>query len=105
MWNVVRASVRGSSHRRSGTPCQDAVDLRIRGETLLVAISDGAGSASHSEQGAKGAVASTLTFIEKILSDREEFTPETGVAILDCARARLFELAEQLNVRVRDLAC
>jgi hypothetical protein len=105
MWNIVRASVRGSSHRRSVTPCQDAFDLKLRGKTLLVAISDGAGSAAYSDRGAQGAVAATLAFIEKILSDGEDFTPETGVAIVDSARTRLFELSEQLEIDVRELAC
>jgi hypothetical protein len=105
MWNVVRASVRGSVHKRAGTPCQDAASLRVLGDTIVIAISDGAGSASHSDQGASTAVAAALSFIEKILTDSVELNPETGVAILDSCRTALFELSKKLAIDVRELSC
>ncbi|HEY3342098.1 MAG TPA: protein phosphatase 2C domain-containing protein, partial [Anaerolineae bacterium] len=52
-WRVVGASVMGTSHQEMGTPCQDAHAYRVAstGE-LIVAIADGAGSASRSAEGA-----------------------------------------------------
>jgi hypothetical protein len=105
MWNIVRATVRGSAHERIGTPCQDAAGHKLLGETLIIAISDGAGSASHSDQGATTAVAAALSYIEKLLVDDIEFTSEAGLAIFDNARRAIFDLSERLTIDVRELAC
>lgn len=55
-WRYAYASVIGTSHTKSGLPCQDACACREivspSGETVLVAVvSDGAGSADHSQIG------------------------------------------------------
>jgi len=55
-WKYVLASVAGTSHLKKGIPCQDSSECRIfldgQGHKILVAVvSDGAGSASHSELG------------------------------------------------------
>ncbi len=59
MWKHVHRSVIGTSHRAGGLPCQDASRaraVRVAGETyLLVAASDGAGSAARAEVGARAA--------------------------------------------------
>lgn len=55
----------GVSHRRTGLPCQDAVDYRVLPDGgLLIAQADGAGSARRSEQGARWAVAEALGALE-----------------------------------------
>lgn len=50
-WKVISASVRGSSHQRSGLPNQDAVDSSLPGKgepaAAVIAVSDGHGSARH----------------------------------------------------------
>lgn len=56
-WRHAAASVQGTSHAKLGSPCQDAhaceVFAAAEGETILVAVvSDGAGSASRSQDGA-----------------------------------------------------
>ncbi len=52
-WRVVAASVRGTSHERTGQPGQDAHYWGILPEGVLVAaIADGAGSASLGDLGA-----------------------------------------------------
>jgi hypothetical protein len=50
-WRVVGASVQGQSHRRAGQACQDAHRWQVVGEILIVAVADGAGSASCAEIG------------------------------------------------------
>jgi serine/threonine protein phosphatase PrpC len=56
-WRVVAASVRGTSHARTGRPCQDAHHWDIWPEGILVAaVADGAGSATRGELGAEVAV-------------------------------------------------
>lgn len=52
-WRVVAASVRGTSHEKTGQPCQDAHRWDILpGDTLAVTVADGAGSAVLAEVGA-----------------------------------------------------
>lgn len=56
-WRVSHASVVGLSHARSGAVCQDAVGVRLLGNsTLVAAVADGAGSARHADVGAQLAV-------------------------------------------------
>lgn len=64
-WRTAFASVVGTSHTKNGSPCQDAGGCRILetadgGEILLLAASDGAGTATRSEVGAALAVQSFL---------------------------------------------
>src|ERR1700722_6198295 len=69
-WNTAYASVIGTSHEKTGSPCQDACRCRIiythDGQEIFLGIaSDGAGSASRSEVASKLAVE---MFLEKFSS-------------------------------------
>ena len=56
-WEVVAVAVQGTSHHRNNVPCQDAVHWRISPkDALVIAVADGAGSASLAEIGAEIAV-------------------------------------------------
>jgi len=56
-WRVLGASVQGSRHERLGIPCQDACEWKSTTDgTLVIAVADGAGSATHSHVGAQTAV-------------------------------------------------
>ena len=60
-WRVVGAAVQGTSHARRGQPCQDWQGyLHLPGGGLVVAVSDGAGSAARAERGARRAVETAL---------------------------------------------
>ena len=59
-WYAVNASVAGSSHERAGQLGQDASGFRRTHNGILLAVSDGAGSASHSGVGSRRAVAAAL---------------------------------------------
>lgn len=55
-WHHTALSVRGTSHAASGAPCQDASQCLGEGlsrDTVILVLSDGAGSAVHAEQGAR----------------------------------------------------
>jgi hypothetical protein len=53
-WRWIRASVRGTSHLRDNTECQDYGLCDVLADDALVAIaSDGAGSAPHSAHGSR----------------------------------------------------
>ncbi len=58
MWKYGLASVAGTSHLKSQSPCQDASRVEVfaapHGEVILIAVaSDGAGSATHAQLGAQ----------------------------------------------------
>ena len=54
-WRVVRASVQGTSHSRTGQPCQDSssVEEDAPDRMLVAAVADGAGSAELSADGSR----------------------------------------------------
>lgn len=64
-WKAIGASVLGVSHTAHGVPCQDfhiieKIRLPSEQELLLAAVSDGAGSAQHSEIGARVACSAVI---------------------------------------------
>src|SRR4051812_31451683 len=64
VWRVVAASVRGTSHTKTGQPCQDAHQWRVLpGGAVVVAVADGAGSAA---MGDIGATIAARTIVEAV---------------------------------------
>lgn len=60
-WQVVAASLAGTSHIANGLPCQDAHGWReLPGGLLIAAVADGAGSAPRSDEGAELVVEAAL---------------------------------------------
>jgi hypothetical protein len=72
-WRIAIASKVGTSHEAAGTPCQDFADHAVvetsRGQVLIVAVSDGAGSAAYSDVGSSIAVRTFISDVEHFLSD------------------------------------
>jgi hypothetical protein len=57
MWRFAAAQATGTSHLRTGSPCQDRLACSVLANgTLVAAVSDGAGSAPRAEVGAEVAV-------------------------------------------------
>ena len=52
-WIIASASVTGLSHKKISAPCQDASVIQVSesGEWVAIVVSDGAGTASHSQEG------------------------------------------------------
>jgi hypothetical protein len=68
-WRAAGASSIGTSHVADDKPCQDAHEIRVLpGGILLAAVSDGAGSAEHSEIGSALAVHAVLAAISQQLA-------------------------------------
>jgi Protein phosphatase 2C len=87
-WQVVAASVTGTSHEKRSQPCQDAHCWRVLSNGVLVAaVADGAGSAALAE----------------VESDSEWQVFFT--ASLQVARAAVEAEAATREVAARDLAC
>jgi hypothetical protein len=107
MWATLGESVTGTSHHARNTPCQDAFRTRVFGSTaewLVIVVADGAGSASHSEAGAKLACDEFVRRVEALEPDIL-FTRDGTIALFADVRAALHAEAERLNVRPREVAC
>ncbi|MGO9600745.1 MAG: PP2C family serine/threonine-protein phosphatase [Isosphaeraceae bacterium] len=113
MWKIVRGCTKGTSHLRTGQPCQDYCSAFViessGGPTLIAACADGAGSAELAELGAKLAVDTFLQLAVASLSSGEMGTASSAPEILrDWAkviRRRLESEAEARNTTLRQLAC
>lgn len=77
-WRVAAASVCGSSHEKTGQPCQDALYWEVLPDgTLLAAVADGAGSAAHSDIGAAVATQATVKSLASALPANSPAPPES----------------------------
>ena len=111
-WRLAHSSVIGTSHEKTGTPCQDAGCCRIvsdpEGRHVLLAVaSDGAGSASRSLDGA------TLT-VERFLEEFGDAARRSGLdgitkefvgRWLSRLRNEINERAEAVDLMAREFAC
>jgi hypothetical protein len=112
-WRTAFASVIGTSHTKTGSPCQDAGRCRVVTgldgiEVLVAAVSDGAGTAIRSEAGSDLAV---TMFLERfgdaaardatLASIDKEFASDWLTAV----RASIADLAYEEGHEVRDYSC
>ena len=109
MWKVVPASVIGTSHEQAGVPCQDASEfLRLNSgdeELLLVAIADGAGSASLSHIGSGEAVRHLLAVIPRTNLALEEVTKEQARGWMLDVLNHLATVAEREGATLNQFDC
>lgn len=109
-WQVASASVRGTSHEKSGQMCQDAHCWQKLPEGVLVAaVADGAGSATL---GKVGAIVATQTAVETIctvenklhlVQDEQEWQQILFQA-LEAAKTAVEAEAAVCGLKARDLA-
>jgi len=111
MWKIVSASVMGTSHREGEIPCQDASAVEVVGEgersALVLVAADGAGSASHSDEGSEIACEELIRQIEAaaIADDwLEHATHETVQDWLAQVREAITLRAAELEVEPRQMA-
>lgn len=112
-WKYVHASVKGTSHARTGATCQDVTACEILteandNETLVAVISDGAGSASRAEAGA--ALACQL-FISEMRAffegDRTpaDLTPDFARKWMTSFQSDIQLRADAEGLKPRDFGC
>ena len=108
----MNAAVRGTSHERLGTQCQDeclvdcfAVDGQ---EVLLAVVSDGAGSAARAEEGSAIACESFRDAFEDWLRNGgslEDLDLDAVSKIVDHVHAAIEARAGETSTGSRDFAC
>ena len=112
-WKYAFASVHGTSHIRSETPCQDKCDCRIfqtnDGRTVLVTIvADGAGSAKQAEVGAELACNLFMSEMTEFFAQNgliSNLTPEFMRNWLVHFQNEIARRAEVEGLSLRDYAC
>lgn len=91
-WRVFAAAATGKSHLDSGAPCQDAYFWSLRGDTLVAAVCDGAGSQPLSHLGAaafaRGVVQALADAVEAALPDPADLEVQVAAAVA-AVRGRL----------------
>jgi hypothetical protein len=112
VWRHLADSVMGTSHERSGTPCQDnhrVTNYKVdENDYLIIACSDGAGTASHADVGSRIACEVAVEHICSFLDTNKTLQGadrDVAMAWLKAVRDRLCAEAEILGVEVRQLAC
>lgn len=110
-WRVAQAAALGTSHLADSVPCQDShlVDFVVAGERakwLLVAVADGAGSASLSHLGSHIACTTAILYL-KSHADTLANPVTAGECVRQCFAAALREvegLAHREGASLREFA-
>lgn len=106
MWNSVQCAVQGRGHFKTDMPCQDKTNYLCKNETSVIALADGAGSATMSHFGAEYV---TKKICELLTQQFDVYYNENdGVAIkrviVGILMDGLEKLAQELDCLVKDLA-
>lgn len=109
-WTWASAAVRGTSHVKSEQPLQDAKHCLLvsnaHEEIIVLAVSDGAGSASFGGQGAQLTCRSITRDARAHFQSNQDFPSEDVLQNwIDNARDWIFRIAEARAAVPRDFAC
>ena len=114
-WRVAAATAAGASHLRDNTPNQDAVAHRVvdtgRQQAVVIAVADGAGSASRSDEGSRIAVAAAVDTVVRGIERKPAAAIRKHLAtslVRDAvkrAKNEVIRYAREQSVEPRELAC
>lgn len=106
MWKSVSCAVQGSGHKKTQTPCQDKTYERNQNGVHIIALADGAGSASLSHYGAQCVVSGISELIAEHFRTFVECDDGWKVKqlILDELKRLLLEQADSLGCEIKELA-
>ena len=114
LWKVAQASVTGTSHRKTGQPCQDHAGYllmpKVSRDTIVAAVADGLGSAKHSAVGSKTATEAAAETASRLIWQKRlrAISPPQMESVLNAsvlhARIALEEKAHAMSVPLEDLA-
>lgn len=107
MWRTFGASVVGASHRTTSTPCQDAfATWNLSRNEIVIAVADGAGSATQAERAARLAVNEAVGFCRAVFEspvEAKDWATVVSEAIV-AARALLVSTSEGDGIDFREFA-
>lgn len=108
-WKSIGVSVAGTSHLKRQTPCQDAhIVQELQGGALVIAVADGAGSASRAQEGAEFAVHSAMNFLCQAIPLYKPNTIQAWKELVsqsfDLVRGELIHHAVANRIRVKNYA-
>lgn len=106
MWKAVSAEIRGNTHIRSNTPCQDKTKSFTKDEIGIICLADGAGSAKLSHIGAEIVTNFAIEYFssnfQQLIS--EEDGRKIKCDILTLLQERLLKKSNEENCDIKDLA-
>ena len=106
---IIGLSIIGMSHEKNELPCQDANKFKILESGIsIIAVSDGLGSAAHSEIGATVAVDSVINFIMNYLEENKFSVDDSPVLLksaFEFARNALKMKANSDQQPIQGYAC
>lgn len=106
MWKVSQCAVQGRGHQQKNIPCQDKTFSLFKNGVQIIALADGAGTASHAEYGAEAVVEEVC----ELLSEQFQFFYDTDDAesvqkgIIGFLLDKLSSRAAELGCEIKDLA-
>ena len=98
-WHQFCTSLAGTSHLAHSSPCQDAsaiTQLGPSGEIVILALSDGAGSASHSDIGAQTVVSHWMGYFTTLLHQ----CPDPDIVLAECGLPELHAILGDIRQSV-----
>lgn len=109
VWKCIGVSAAGTKHSKTGVPCQDAWKYKsLPSGELVIAVADGAGSASLAQEGATLAVAVAINYLCLAIPIYKPNTPKAWTELIshafEIARVRLIAHAVRQETAVRHYA-
>lgn len=106
MWRLTSCAVTGRRHKISNELCQDIVNVTRIGNVDIIALADGAGSASRSRIGAQLSVDAAISYIATNWEDLYNDTDASSVKkkLLEHILSSLNECCEEVSCSIDDLA-
>jgi len=107
MWVVAGKSVIGTAHKKTGLPCQDFCGVRLLESPcrLLLAISDGAGSAKHADKASKMAVDCLLNLMAAYTGELTDIGEKEVLEWMAGVKTALQTEADSVQGSLRDFSC
>lgn len=100
MWKTISHEQRGRSHIKNHTPCQDKTFVHRENGVCVIALADGAGSASYSEYGAEIVTKSICSYVGKHFNDMFE-----SDQLYPIKQDIIHYLLEQLHLKSEEIEC
>src|SRR4051812_48827917 len=99
MWRYSAAKATGTSHNKLGTPCQDRFACKItESGYMLIAVADGAGSASKADVGAELSSAAAIASLEESFAVGTVDPLEAVQTAMMIARQRVLDEAAETEI-------